>query len=77
VPGTGVIDTFSINYQKWHPDMDVPFIIARVLLDGAPGVYLTTNISGCPVEPVDLGDHVRVTFERQDDICYPSFERIA
>jgi uncharacterized OB-fold protein len=76
VTGTGVIDTFTINYQKWHPAMEVPFVIARVALDGAPGVFLTTNIVGCPVEAVDIGDRVRVTFESQDGICYPLFERI-
>jgi uncharacterized OB-fold protein len=77
VPGTGVIDTFTINYQKWHPAMEVPFVIARVALDGAPGVYLTTNIVGCPVGAVDIGDRVRVTFESQDGIYFPLFEKIA
>lgn len=76
VAGTGVIDTFTVNYQKWHPKMEVPFVIARVAIDGAPGVYLTTNIVGCPVEEVDIGDRVRVTFERQDDVYLPLFEKI-
>jgi uncharacterized OB-fold protein len=76
VPGTGVIDTLTINHQKWHPAMEVPFVIARVALDGAPGVYLTTNIVGCPVDAVDIGDRVRVTFEAQEGIYYPLFEKI-
>lgn len=76
VAGTGIIDTFTVNYQKWHPKMEVPFVIARVAIDGAPGVYLTTNIVGCPVEEVDIGDRVRVTFERQDDVYLPLFEKI-
>jgi uncharacterized OB-fold protein len=77
VAGTGVIDTFTVNYQKWHPAMEVPFVIARVAVDGAPGVILTTNIVGCAVEAVDIGDRVRVTFEQQDDVYLPLFERIA
>lgn len=76
VSGTGVVDTFTINHQKWHPMMDVPFIIARVALDDAPGVYLTTNIVGCAVEAVDIGDKVRVTFEQQDDVFIPLFEKV-
>ncbi len=76
VAGTGVIDTFTINHQKWHPAMDVPFVIARVALDAAPGVYLTTNIIGCAVDAVDIGDRVRVKFEQQDDIYLPLFEKI-
>lgn len=76
VAGTGVVDTFTVNHQKWHPAMDVPFVIARVALDGAPGVFLTTNIVGCPVEAVDIGDRVRVTFLQQDDVYLPLFEKI-
>jgi uncharacterized OB-fold protein len=76
VAGTGVIDTFTVNYQKWHPQMEVPFVIARVAIDGAPGVYLTTNIVGCEVEAVAIGDRVRVTFEQHDDVYLPLFEKI-
>lgn len=76
VAGTGVVDTYTVNYQKWHPAMEVPFVIARVAIDGAPGVYLTTNIVGCPVETVDVGDRVRVKFEQHDDVWLPLFERV-
>jgi uncharacterized OB-fold protein len=76
VSGTGVVDTYTINHQKWHPMMEVPFVIARVALDGAPGVYLTTNIVGCAVDEVDIGDRVKVKFEQQDDVHIPLFEKI-
>jgi len=76
VAGTGVIDTFTVNYQKWHPALDVPYVIARVAIDGAPGVFLTTNIVGCAVDEVDIGDRVRVRFEQQGEIYYPLFEKI-
>lgn len=77
VSGTGVVDTYTINYQKWYPGMEVPFVIARVALDDAPGVYLTTNIIGCPVESVDIGDKVRVRFEHHGDVWLPLFEKVA
>ena len=76
VPGTGEIDTFTINYQPWAKGLDVPLVIARVRLDGAPGVYLTTNIVGCAVDEVRFDDKVRVTFEEQDGIFYPLFEKV-
>lgn len=76
VVGTGVVDTFTINYQKWHPAMEVPFVIARVAIDGAPGVILTTNIVDCPVDDVDIGDRVRVTFQQQDDVYLPLFVKM-
>lgn len=76
VAGTGSVDTFTVNYQKWHPAAEVPYVIARVALDGVPGVYLTTNIVGCAVDEVDIGDRVRVKFEQQDDVYLPLFEKI-
>lgn len=77
VAGTGVIDTFTINYQAWMPGLEVPFVIARVKLDGVPGVVLTTNIVGCAPEEVDFDDKVRVTFEEQDGIFFPLFEKVS
>ena len=77
VAGTGTIDTFTLNYQEWRPGLDVPYVIARVAIDGAPGVYLTTNIVGCPVDAVDIGDRVRVRFEQQGEIYLPLFEKVA
>jgi uncharacterized OB-fold protein len=78
VAGTGVIDSFTVNHQAWFPGLDVPYVIARVALDGAPGVILTTNIVNCPVERVAIGDRVRVVFERQGetDIYLPLFEEV-
>lgn len=76
VAGTGVIDTFTVNYQAWMPGLEVPFVVARVALDGVPGVYLTTNIIGCPVDDVDIGDAVRVTFEQHGEVYLPLFEKL-
>lgn len=77
VAGTGVVDTFTINRQKWRPDLEVPFVIARIAIDGAPGVILTSNIIGCPPEAVEFGDKVKVTFEQQDDVWIPLFEKVS
>lgn len=77
VAGTGVIDTYTVNHQAWGPGMEVPFVIARVALDGAPGVILTTNIINTPVDEVEFGDRVRVVFEQHDDVWIPLFEKVA
>jgi len=76
VAGTGIIETFSVNYQAWYPGLQVPFVVARVSLDGVPEVRITTNIVGCPVDTIDIGDKVRVTFEQQGEIFYPLFEKV-
>jgi uncharacterized OB-fold protein len=75
VPGTGVVDSYTVNRQKWHPALDVPYIIARIAIDGAPGVILTTNIVGCAPETIDIGDKVRVAFQQQGDVFLPLFEK--
>jgi uncharacterized OB-fold protein len=77
VSGTGRIDTYTVNYQAWMPGLEVPFVIARVRLDDAPGVILTTNVVNCPVEEVGFDDAVRVAFDEQDGIWYPVFEKVA
>jgi uncharacterized protein len=77
VAGTGVVYSYTINHQKWNPSLEVPYVIARVAIDGAPGVLLTTNIIGCPVDAIDIGDRVRVSFEQQGAVYYPLFERLA
>jgi len=76
VSGNGVVDTFSVNYQKWHPAMEPPYVIARVALSDAPGVFLTTNIVGCDVNDVDIGDQVKVRFEQVEDVFLPLFEKV-
>jgi len=77
VAGTGTVDTFTINYQEWRPGLEVPFVIARIAIDGAPGVFLTSNIVGCPVDAVQVDDRVRVRFEQQGEVFLPLFEKIA
>jgi uncharacterized OB-fold protein len=74
VSGWGVVDSFTVNYQKWAPDMEVPFVIARIRLSDAEGVILTSNIVNCDVDAVAIGDSVRVTFEQHDDVYIPVFE---
>ena len=75
VAGTGEIDTYTINYQAWMPGLEVPFVIARVRLDGVPGVVLTTNIVKCDVDEVKFDDKVKVAFDEQDGIWFPVFEK--
>jgi uncharacterized protein len=77
VSGTGRIDTYTINFQAWMPGLEVPFVIARVRLDDAPDVILTTNIVNCTVDEVRFDDPVKVVFDEQDGIWFPVFERNA
>src|SRR5215472_13523508 len=55
VSGRGTVHAFTVNYQQWHADLDVPFVIAKVELDEQPGLFLTTNIVGCAPADVRSG----------------------
>ncbi|BFM07765.1 Zn-ribbon domain-containing OB-fold protein [Halioxenophilus aromaticivorans] len=76
VSGKGTVDTFTVNYQKWHPQSEVPYVIARIALDDAPGVYITSNVIDCDPESVDIGQSVNVVFEQQEEVYLPLFKRV-
>jgi uncharacterized OB-fold protein len=74
VSGRAELLTFTVNHQPWHPDLEVPYVIAIVELADAPGVRLTTNIVNCPIEAVRIGMDVQVVFEQCEDVYLPLFE---
>lgn len=74
ISGTGKVASFTINMQKWHPMMEVPFVIAIVELDEQPGLNLTTNIINTDVTNVQIGMKVKVCFEHEKDVYLPMFE---
>lgn len=74
VPGTGTVYTYTINHQPWTPDMPVPFALAVVDLDDAPGVRVTAQVVGMDPEAVTIGLAMCATFEQVDDIWFPQWE---
>lgn len=78
VSGKGTVETFSLNYQPWMPDMPVPFAIAIVSLDEQHDLRLMTNIVNTPPEAVHIGMRVQVVFEACAHAIYlPLFEPVA
>lgn len=76
VSGKARVVTYSINYQKWHPMMQVPFVIAVVECEEQKGLNLTTNIINVDPESVQSGMAVKVSFEQQADVYLPLFEPV-
>ena len=74
VSGRATLSTFTINYQQWLPDLDVPYVVAIVELEEQPSVRLMTNIVGCDPASVHIGMKVRVNFKQVDEIYLPLFE---
>ena len=77
VSGRATVKSYTTNYQKWHPMMDVPFTIAIVELEEQAGLNLTTNIVNTPVESVAIDMPVKVVFEDCGEIFVPLFEPVA
>jgi len=73
VSGEATVATFTINYQPWLPEMEVPFVVAIVELPEQVGLRLTTNVIDCPPEDVHVGMPVRVAFEQHEDVWIPFF----
>jgi uncharacterized OB-fold protein len=54
--------------------MTVPFALAVVDVDGAPGVRVTAEVVTADPEAVAIGQTMRVTFANIDDIWFPQWE---
>jgi acetyl-CoA acetyltransferase/uncharacterized OB-fold protein len=77
VSGRGVVQSCTVNYQRWSADFPVPYSVAVVAIDEDPRVRVTTNIVGCDPEQVRIGLRVQVVFEQAADIWLPRFEPVA
>jgi len=77
VSGQATLHSFTVNHQRWSPDIDQPYVIGLVQLAEQEDLRLTTNIVNVAVEDVSIGMGVRVTFEDHDPIFVPLFEPAA
>lgn len=71
VAGTGTVYTFTVNHQPWLPDMEVPFAIAVVDLDGAPGVRVTAPVATDDPDSIRIGQRMTIGFEASGDVWLP------
>ena len=62
VSGKATVVAVTINHQRWHSELEVPFLIAIVALKEDPSIRLTTNIVNSPFDSVVVGLRVRVKF---------------
>lgn len=56
--GTGVVDSFTVVYRAPAPDLEVPYVIARVRLD--EGVICLTRLTNADPNAWRIGDRVVV-----------------
>jgi uncharacterized OB-fold protein len=63
VGGLGVVYSFTVNYQRWLPGLEVPYAVVLVEFPGRPGVRVAGRLRGCPPEQAFIGLAVEVGFE--------------
>jgi uncharacterized OB-fold protein len=74
IDGPGVVYSFTVNHQRWLPDLDVPYAVVLVEFPDHPGVRVAGRIRGCDPGAVAIGMAVDVGFEAGPGGCsIPSF----
>jgi uncharacterized OB-fold protein len=72
--GTGVVYSFTVNHQRWQPDLDVPFAVVLVEFPEHPGVRIPGRFRGD--EPA-VGMVVEIGFEAgPEGFAVPSFAAV-
>ena len=68
-PGTGRVESCARVHHPIHPALKerVPYVIAIISVDGAPGCNVQGNVINCPAESVEIGQKVRAVFEEAED----------
>ncbi|HZP41207.1 MAG TPA: OB-fold domain-containing protein [Candidatus Binatia bacterium] len=65
LPGTGTVFSYAVVHRAFLPPLadHVPFTVAVVALDGAPGVRLVSNVVDVGPDALHVGLAVEVFFE--------------
>lgn len=63
--GTGIVESAVVVRHPTHPALvdKVPYVVAVISMDGAPGCNAIGNILNEDPEQVTIGDKVKVVFE--------------
>jgi len=74
VAGPGTVHSFTVNHQRWLPDLEVPYAVVLVEFADHPGVRVVGRLRGCEPAEVAIGMAVDVGFEEgPGGVAVPSF----
>lgn len=74
VSGPGVVYSYTVNYQRWLPGLDVPYVVVLVEFPDHPGVRVVGRLRGADPAAVRVGMTVGVGFEEgPGGFAIPSF----
>jgi uncharacterized OB-fold protein len=63
ITGPGTVYSLTVNYQRWMPQLEVPFAIVLVEFPGHRGVRVAGRLRGCAPQDAVIGMTVSVGFE--------------
>jgi uncharacterized OB-fold protein len=74
ITSRGRVYSYTVNHQRWLPDLEVPYAIVLVEFDEHPGVRIAGRLRGCPPEEATIDMEVDVGFEEgPGGYAIPSF----
>jgi uncharacterized OB-fold protein len=76
VSGRGTLFSYAVVHRAFLPELaaDVPYTVAVVALDDAPGVRLVSNLAGAEAGELRVGLPVEVFFEEvSPEVTVPRF----
>jgi uncharacterized protein len=73
VSGKAMVWSYTINHQRWSPDLEVPYALAIVEFPEQFGLRMTTRLVDIAVDDVTIGLPVHVRFEPVADLYLPLF----
>lgn len=74
IAGPGNVYSYTVNHQRWLPDLDVPYAVVLVEFANHPGVRVVGRLRGCEPEDAHIGMTVAVGFEAgPGGFAIPSF----
>ena len=77
VSGAGEVYTFTTVHRPVAADMELPFIIAVIALEGSGGLRMISNLVEVSPEEVEIGMPVELVWEdMSDDLAMPRFRPV-
>jgi len=67
--------SYTLNYQPWTAELDVPYVVAIIELVEQSGLRFVSNVIGMDPQQVHIDMPVRVSFLSVEDVWLPMFER--
>ncbi len=75
VSGKGKVLSYTLNYQQWSSDLEVPYVVAIIELAEQEGLRFVSNVVGMDPQRVYIDMPVQISFLNVEDVWLPLFEK--